>query len=209
MYVTVKIIKDAKVLAILPTFEDNSSLEALRTEIEEDDILDGLISFFVNIESGSKIASDEEDLLHLENVATKSGYHDGMPVVEIHVSERTYDEEEENTDMAAGLEPEQKKEKKEVYFGLLKSPKTWELKQLKMYNEDEIVNSRGKTRDYRLFWNRRVQELCKSRSELRKGKITEKINEEWRVEQANLLEREKAFVEDQNPTNRTKQGTFG
>lgn len=68
--------------------------------------------------------------------------------------------------------------------------KPWELKQIKLYSEQQVVSSRGMRQEYFKFWNKRVKEFCLENPSYSKQRICAQINEQWRQKQQEILKTE-------------------
>lgn len=82
----------------------------------------------------------------------------------------------------------------------LRSPTTTEIRNLKIYTENEIKQGRGKDEAYKIFWNERVRKMAKNRN-ISKGEIYKRINEEWRLHHSKLLIEEHRNMEQMATSN--------
>lgn len=76
----------------------------------------------------------------------------------------------------------------------LKSPTSWSIRGVKVYDEKEIEVAIGKEKERRMFWNKRAKNL--SKSSMTKVKIYETIHNEWRLEKSENLLRQSASTSD-------------
>ena len=96
----------------------------------------------------------------------------------------------------------------------LKSPTSWSIKGVKVYDEKEVDVAIGKEKERRLFWNKRAKNLSKTL--MTRAKIHETIHNEWRLEKSEKLLRQSARTSDavsigessKNTHKRVKKGTL-
>lgn len=78
---------------------------------------------------------------------------------------------------------------------MFKQQNSLEVKKIKIYTSEEIGQARGMRASYLKFWNKRAKALCTKAPNLSKKTIYAKINDEWRLEQEQILKREAEVLE--------------
>ncbi len=198
--------------AVIPSFPIKASLSDLRREIHEEDLLDGK---YVFVNDGKVCAKDTEGELTVE---ASSSHADGadencederpINVVEVKFvndseeGKNTSDETPTSDESSEELEDTRKSElsssrgtKREGAWQMFKLPNSLEVKQIKIYTSEEIGQARGMRASYLKFWNKRAKALCTKAPNLSKKTIYDKINDEWRLEQEQILKREAEVLE--------------
>ncbi|CAB3988428.1 Hypothetical predicted protein [Paramuricea clavata] len=76
----------------------------------------------------------------------------------------------------------------------LKSPTSWSIKGVKVYDEKEIEVAIGKEKERRMFWNKHAKNL--SKPSMTKVEIYETIHNDWWLEKSENLLRQSASTSD-------------
>lgn len=72
-------------------------------------------------------------------------------------------------------------------YPILRSPKPWEVRGIKIYSLSEVESATGYEKTRREHWNKEAKSLCCSTS-LSRSEVAQKINESWRKEKRRILE---------------------
>ena len=72
-------------------------------------------------------------------------------------------------------------------YPILRSPKPWEVRGIKIYSLSEIESATGYEKPRREHWNKEAESLCCS-TNLSRSEVVQKINESWRKEKRRILE---------------------
>ena len=72
-------------------------------------------------------------------------------------------------------------------YPILRSPKPWEVRGIKIYSLSEIESATGYEKPRCEHWNKEAKSLCCS-TNLSRSEVVQKINESWRKEKRRILE---------------------
>lgn len=189
-------------LAVIPSFPRSSSLSALRKKIDEEELINGSYVFVLHKADHSK----EEETVMTALVHAKEQQVDlEIKFVAIDEDEKETVEEEgqgeddlqdaddASTSVRGNSRGESSEPSTSVSWQIFKSPKPWEVKNIKIYTPEEICKARGVKAAYCKFWNKRVKALCSYA--ISKQSICKKVNDEWRLEQETILKKEAEIIQ--------------
>ena len=188
---------DGETVGVMPLCNKESTLAELRLEIEDDFEIKG----FAFERAGSLVNFCEEatttvSSVGLDNVdeATDNDFF-VIAILKCSRTAETADNEKKPLDICATTQHQGKESAScsTPSTAILRSPKAWEIRGVKIYTQHEIETAKGMEKRRRMFWNERAKKLCiqtkKSKCDLIKA-----VEVAWREHQATLLLHEESLL---------------